>query len=310
MAMGSICPQCNVTVQPGQVVCMNCGSHLHAVPAPSKMGAGKLIAMIAGGVVILAGVFAGVIWLKDKSGTGGSGGASQFSEDNRRKCMNNCSQIYKAMLAFAQDNGERLPWQLTPSGVRNHLDANSAPGTSFGLQMNRDYNEVIAHNNALQTAGVWGLLAVKRELITPKILLSPCDPARAGQNERVQENWNSYNTKANGVSAELGGGTSYTLIRGADTSRPSSVLVITRNWSGNGLGSGRWLGPKADKGNGRVMDGLKDGNGQMVQMDGSAKMAAGKDVGPDGQVTRAARQATGGKSKGQTSLNILRGAGL
>ena len=42
VAMGTICPQCNVAVQPGQPICTNCGSHLHAMPTAGKKGAGKL----------------------------------------------------------------------------------------------------------------------------------------------------------------------------------------------------------------------------------------------------------------------------
>jgi len=65
VAMGSICPQCSVAVQPGQVVCMNCGSHLHAMPTAGKKGAGKLIAIIAtigGSVLILALLAAGLFF--------------------------------------------------------------------------------------------------------------------------------------------------------------------------------------------------------------------------------------------------------
>jgi len=45
-------------------------------------------------------------------------------------------------------------------------------------------------------------------------------------------------------------------------------------------------------------------------MDGSARQGNNADLGGAGQITRASRQATGGVAKGQTSLNILRGAGL
>ena len=302
--MGTICPQCNTTVPPGQPVCTNCGSQLYAGPPASKMSTGAIIAIVCGVL------FAGIAVLGILASMMLPALSRAKSKANRVKCVNNCSQQYKAMLAFSQDNGERMPWQLTPSGVRKHISANSAPGTAFGMQGNPGINEVVAHPNALQTAGVWGLLAVKRELQTPKILHSPCDPTRAAQNELVGENWKSYNTKATGVSAELGGGTSYTLIRGADMMRPASVLLVTRNWSGGNLGSGRWLGSDRDIGNGRVMEGLTYSQGQVVQMDGSAKQANNADLGGAGQITRAAHMATGGVARGKTSLNILRGAGL
>ena len=229
---------------------------------------------------------------------------------HRIKCVNNCSMQYRAMLAFAQDNGERMPWQLNQAGVRNHFGANANPSIDFGRQGNPGINEVFAHPNALQTAGVWGLAAVKRELQTPKILHSPCDPSRAAQNELVQGNWARYDTKADGVSAELGGGGSYTFIRGADTQRPSSVLLVTRNWSDSSLDSGRWLGADRDSGNGRTMADLTSSQGQLVLMDGSAKQANDADFGGGGQITRAAHMAIGGVTRGRTSLNILRGAGL
>ena len=33
---------------------------------------------------------------------------------NRIKCVNNVSHVGKALLAFAADNNERMPWQLGP----------------------------------------------------------------------------------------------------------------------------------------------------------------------------------------------------
>ena len=232
------------------------------------------------------------------------------SKANRVKCVYNCSQQCKAMLGFAQDNGERMPWQFTPSAVRRHVAENARQGDNYGSQISPGLNEVHAHPYTLETAGVWGLLAVKRELMTAKILHSPCDPTRNRQNELVQENWAQYDTKANGVSAELGGGTSYTLIRGANTMRPSSVLGVTRNLSDNRLDNSRWLGSDSDNGNGRTMAGLTYSQGQMVLMDGSARQSNNADIGGGGQITRAARSSMGGVARGQTSLHILRGAGL
>jgi len=230
---------------------------------------------------------------------------------NRVKCVNNVAQQYKAYLGFASDSGERLPWQLTPSGVRNHIAQNAVAQSGFGMQGNAGINEVNHHPLVRHTAGVEAILAVKRELQTPKILASPCDPTRAAQNEVVQENWKLYDTKGSGqVSGELGGGTSYTLIYGADTKRPGSVLVVTRNMSGDRIDSSRWLGSDSDVGNGRTMAGLTYSQGQVAMMDGSAKQADNSDAGGGGGINRAAGQATGGIAKGRTSLRIIRGAGL
>ena len=229
---------------------------------------------------------------------------------NRVKCVNNTTQQYKAYLAFAQDSGERLPWQLTNSGVRNHFGANANPSIDFGRQGNPGINEVFADPNALQTAGVWGMLAVKLELQTPKVLHSPCDPTRAAGSEIVRKNWMRYNTKASGVSAELGRGASYVLCRGADYQRPSSIYALTRNWSADNLNTGKWLGSKSDKGNARTMSGLKASQGQVVTMDGAARQSNNSDFGAGGSLTKAAQMGTGGVAKGRTSLNLIRGPGL
>ena len=92
--------------------------------------------------------------------------------------------------------------------------------------------------------------------------------------------------------------------------RPSSVLLVTRNWSGNNLGFGRWLGSDKDISNSRTIAGLTYSQGQLVMMDSSMIQASNDDLGPNGKTTQAASQATGGAATGQTSLNIMRGAGL
>ena len=119
-----------------------------------------------------------------------------------------------------------------------------------------------------------------------------------------------YATKARGVSAELGKGSSYVLVRGADTMRPTSIYAVTRNWSADRLDTGKWLGSKSDKGNARTMSGLKASQGQVVTMDGGAKQSNNADFGGSGWLTREAQSATGGVAKGRTSLKLIRGPGL
>ena len=120
----------------------------------------------------------------------------------------------------------------------------------------------------------------------------------------------SYDTKAGGISAELGAGASYVLCRGADTQRPSSVYALTRNWSDEGLGAGKWLGSDSDRGNARTMSGLTASQGQLVTMDGSAKQSTNADFGGMGRLTKAAQTARGGVATGSTSLRLIRGPGL
>ena len=40
---------------------------------------------------------------------------------NRIKCVNNVGQVGKALLAFAADNSERMPWQPTPFAKTAHF---------------------------------------------------------------------------------------------------------------------------------------------------------------------------------------------
>ena len=228
---------------------------------------------------------------------------------NRVKCVNNVRNVYKAGLAFGQDNGERLPWQLITSSVQKHFGAATA-SSRYGGQENRSINEVMAHPNSLAAAGVYGLSAMKSELVTPKILHSPCDFSRAMNNETVQMNWRGYDTKTGGISAELGAGASYVLCRGADTQRPSSVYAVTRNWSTDNLNTGKWLGSDSDPTSARTMDGLSASQGQCVMTDGSAKQSNNADFQANGSITKNARNSTGGCARGQTSLNLIRGPGL
>ena len=229
---------------------------------------------------------------------------------NRIKCVNNLGSVYMAGLSFAQDNGERLPWQLTSSGVRGHFDPAAQAAAGYGANINRDINELKAHPKSLAAAGVYGLRAMKAELQTPKILHSPCDPERAAGSEIVQENWRGYDTRARGVSAELGRGCSYVLVRGAETQRPSSIYSVTRNWSTDSLEKGKWLGSDSDPKNASTMAGLMASQGQLVMMDGSARQSHNPDFGAGGRLTRAAQNDRGGVGRGRTSLNLIRGPGL
>ena len=229
---------------------------------------------------------------------------------NRVKCVNNIGNVYKAGLNFAQDNDERLPWQLTSNGVRNHFRGNAQATDAFGLQLDRRINEVKNHPDSNHAAGCYGLTAMKAELVTPKILHSPCDATRAAGSEIAQENWAAYDTKARGPSSELGQGASYTLIRGADTKRPSSIYAVTRNWSGNDLAGGRWCGSDSDVTNARTMAGLTASQGQSVTMDGGARQSTNADFSNQGTFTKAAQTATGGIATGRTSTRIIAGTGL
>ncbi|MFP6750596.1 MAG: hypothetical protein VB855_02885, partial [Pirellulaceae bacterium] len=259
----------------------------------------------------------------------------------RIACVSNIGNVFKAGLMFGQDNGERLPWQLTRTRVIEHIQA--SPGNYPYGQINKVglgtggstelSNEVFATNLSLMAGNCFSIAAMKVELVTPTILLSPCDAARKAANIVLQGKWEDINTKVDGGSkiATVAEGASYCLVRGADTLRPDSIYSITRNWSsmetawasgflasipaaGGSLSESgsSWVGN--DDANAttssRVVAGLSSSTGQLVLMDGSARQSVGSDLGASGTFTKAAYKATGGLSQGKTSMAVIRGTGL
>ena len=229
---------------------------------------------------------------------------------NRIKCVNNIGNVYKAGLAFAHDNTERLPWQLTSPGVISHIDL--AGGVDFGKATGTD-NEVIAHAKATSVGGVFGIAIMKVEIVTPKILLSPCDSTRSAANAVVQRNWENYKTMATAGAGNLGelqAGISYELVRGADTLRPTSVYANTRNIDAgkshlSAVGA-RWLGSDTNPTNGATMAGLVASQGQIVMMDGGAMQSMDVDLTATGTFNKEALKATGGVATGFTSLRRIK----
>jgi prepilin-type N-terminal cleavage/methylation domain-containing protein len=231
---------------------------------------------------------------------------------NRVKCVNNIGAVFKAGLAFAQDNGERNPWQLTNSGIKAHIktsgNANAGKATTSGE------NEVQTDGAAIQAKFVYAIDAMKVELVTPKILLSPCDGTRNAKNQVVQKNWKTYKTMdvdtgtRSGDHNELIAGTSYTLVRGADTQRATSCYANTRNQSAGDLGANgaQWLGSDTNPTNGNTMSGLTDSQGQLVTSDGGARQSNDADLTGSGVLEKAAQKATGGVATGPTSLRAIK----
>jgi len=204
---------------------------------------------------------------------GGLAGAR--AKANRIKCVNNLSMIGKAMLGFSQDNGSRTPWNLIPSQQRNH----------FGTSSQIEYLEKFT------VGSIFGLSAVKAEVQTAKILISPCDKGRFAANEKVQEDWRNYNTK--GGQPIPHDGLSYGLCFGGDFQRPATVVAMTRNLSTDDLATAGWVG--AEDAN-RGMAGLQVGQGQVVRADGSAMQSINADLGANGRIIKAHINARGGTS--------------
>ncbi len=201
---------------------------------------------------------------------------------NRIKCVNNLSYIGKATLWFSEENNYRAPWQLTPSQRSNHF------GTQDGT-----------------TAGhIFGLSAMKSELQTAKILVSPCDAARMADNEILQAEWANIDTKGGNP---VTGGTSYIFCQGGDFQRPATIIALTRNLSSdNLLRPGGWSGADEAPIPANAMAGLNKSQGQLVCADGSAKQSTDADLGASGKVVKGHINARGGMSPGPSRTDVIR----
>jgi len=233
---------------------------------------------------------------------------------NRVKCVNNIGAVFKAGLAFAQDNNERHAWQLTLSGIKAHIQQDSTQ-TNAGAQKGSS-NQVQCHAKALEVKSVYALDAMKVELVTPKILLSPTDGTRTAKNAVVQKYWKDYQTMdvtsgaaGSGDLGQLQAGTSYELVRGADTQRPTACYANTRNILASktrlDLAPG-WLGADSEPNDTSTISGLTDSQGQLVTSDGGARQSNDADLGGNGVLKKAAIKATGGVATGNTDLNRIK----
>jgi len=202
---------------------------------------------------------------------------------NRMKCLNNLKQISSAHIYFSAEN-DGFPWQLPPPAKQQLF------GSSRGMDKS--------------VGGMFGLEAMKMELVTPKILHSPCDPGRASANEELQMLWQSYNTKdGNPMPAE---GISYVLCEGADDLLSDTVLSLTRNLSTDNLTDATWLGADSDSSNPNTMEGLNANQGQLVLTDGSARRSTNFDLGEQGMIVGDHINSRGGRSPGNPSTQIFR----
>jgi len=214
--------------------------------------------------------------------------ARSKAKANRVKCVSNLSQVSKAALGFAQDNGERMPWQLLSSQLMEH----------FG------HHKTMAK----MTGCIIGTTAMKNELQTAKVITSPCDATRMAYNETCQKNWGTYNTKANGHNMELAKAISYGFVEGADSLRPTTICAITLNMEGDDLATGHWSGADEEPVYEHAFSGLFSGQGQLVTMDGSTKQSNNADLGVNGMVVKEHINSVGGLTKGPASTKVFRPA--
>jgi len=203
------------------------------------------------------------------------------AKSNRIKCVNNLGQAYKAFMGFADNNKQRLPWQLTPRHLKYH----------FGTQ------------NPRCTACIFSLRGMKGEYSTVKVLASPCDPNALPHNEKAQEDWKTYDTK-NGRLISCAA-ISYSVFLGADLARPSTILACTKNLTTADLATARWAGANDSTPHAKALAGLDHSQGQAVFADGSARQANDSDIGRDGTVTKAHQNSRGGVSIGPASTAVI-----
>tara|TARA_B100000085_G_scaffold103082_1_gene93748 strand:- start:358 stop:1542 length:1185 start_codon:yes stop_codon:yes gene_type:complete len=207
--------------------------------------------------------------------------AKSKSKANRVKCANNLAQIGKAFINFSHENSGRLPWQLTPSSLKEH----------FG-------------NNYIESIeSIFSAQAIKKELASCKILLSPCDPGQQASNESARTDWNIFNAKKNILISKSA--ISYVLIRGADTGRPSTILATTRNTSTCDLSTSYWAGANEQPINSHAMAGLNKSQGQLVCADGSTKLSNNSDLGEGGAKVKSHKISSGGVSLGPASTKVI-----
>lgn len=194
-------------------------------------------------------------------------------------CVSNLTQINKAFIGFANDNSQRMPWQLTAGLEKMNFFGNFStdPGTVFAVP------------------------AIKDGLGSAAILVSPCDPERKAANDGAQRDWKNYNPATPIPCAAI----SYTLVEGADMGRPGTVLATTRNLSGNRLG-GRWVGADQDPMHANTMAMINSNEGQAARMDGSAKQSTDADLSRGGDLTGRHLKESGGVTIGFASLRVFR----
>ena len=204
----------------------------------------------------------------------------------RHMCVSQLGQIGKAFIGFAQNHNGRMPWQLTPVQEREAFGENS---------------EDFGHD----TAAMFSLASIRRDLGSAEVLLSPCDPGRAPANEAARETWGELDVHR-GKLIDVGA-ISYVLIDGADAQRPDTLLGATRNLSTCNLATARWIG--ADESDPAAMSGLPRGAGHGVFADGSARFTTDADLGGAGTVIRAHTESTGGLTSGPASTKLL-GCGM
>lgn len=141
---------------------------------------------------------------------------------NRIKCANNLRQVNAALRGFSMTHDSRYPWLLTQH-----------QGDAMFKQM---YGK--AHTGWVH---LWDIRFMflsepaRRELVTARVLASPCDPSVTVYNEEEATNgkWEGFGAGFDGIHIHMDRRSmSYGVHLGADEQRPASILAFTRNLIG------------------------------------------------------------------------------
>ena len=155
----------------------------------------------------------------------------------RVKCVSNVRQITLALKSFADVNKGRFPWLLVERDRK-------AEGLFGDLDTSWAYD----------TRKIFAQPTIKSSLDSPKVLVSPCDPDKHGENDLIDYG-KAQNIPDGAHSYGLAVGSPTD--KGADDMRPNTILVTTRNTSEDRLSNqegansskinatsfSRWLGP-------------------------------------------------------------------
>ena len=208
--------------------------------------------------------------------------------------------ITRSLISFADQNNQRIPWQLTPILAKKHLDVAAKPGDYYKWPVVPGYGMPGTHGLRLPPragtiGGIMGIRDLKNQIGDAKHLLSPCDKIRKRANDTIRKNWKIYDTLTGQPIPHAG--MSYGICFGGDAQRPDTVMVVTRNLTTRDLATAKWVGEK-NKAVG--ISGLKAGQGQLAKADGSAVMATDADISPQGAIGKKHINARGGAIKWPT----------